>query len=268
MKKLQILILIKTFFEFIIILLFTGCSTEPIVIDPETTGDYYVFCELNPKYKQQQVLVGKTVPENYPIDVTDAVVTIQTDSQLVHFIYLGKGYYADIYTKLRVTAGTTYHLKVKLPNRNMITGIITTPGPFEILIPASGDTITHYLSRTLDTLALPRIEWSASTGVLFYVPQLYVDDDTISANEHSTNQTTAFMPELEPRISWNDSLSGEKIVAAKLVVIAYDSTHLPNYWHEDVLHERTNVIGGLGTFQSVSMTSERNFFLKIYMDWP
>ena len=284
---------IKYIFFLSLLILLLSCSLDPVVIDPETLGDYYVFCTLSPGYSHQEILVGKSVPEDLPVAITDAEVTIRSDSQSVMFTHIKNGLYRDENNDLKLNPGSTYTLDIKLQNGEQITGETTLPGTFDILYPHDGDTVQHFLSRTLDTLLLAHVGWLQSERAKFYSVYLKIEDDLIAGNLVSTFRSDVIIPELTPRFLWTDTLKCEIMTPALLYIFAHDSTQrFPGYsrcfldpytdftWKdledwiigfEDRIQgfdaDKIKLKGAIGVFNSIGM-SKKEINLKVTIDWP
>ncbi len=286
-------ILMKYIFIFYLFILFFSCSLDPVVIDPETLGDYYVFCTLSPGYSHQEVLLGKSVPEGLPVAITDAEVAICSDSQSVVLTHIKNGLYRDVNSNLKLNPGSTYTLEIKIQNGKQITGKTTLPGAFDILYPLTGDTIQHFLSRTLDTLLLAHVGWLQSEHAKFYSIYLKIEDDQMHGGLISTFRSDVIIPELTPNFSWIDTLKCEKLVQADLYVFARDSTErffgnsrhfLDNYtdytwedledwiigsedriWGFDA--DKIKLDGAIGVFNSIGM-AKHEICLNVKIDWP
>lgn len=211
----------------IIVAFFVSCSTEPIILEPESVGDYYAYCTLLTTGSTHQILLGKSVPENKPIDIGNAQVTIFADSERTNFSYMGNGIYQNIKNKLEVKPGRNYHLNIQLPDGKSITGETTVPNEFNILFPAEEDTVEYDVNNQADTLTMPKVSWKASTGALSYQLAFeFVENNNLKISDIpvSTLRTCTFMPELLA----NDIQDATKqsIVQATLYVAALDSFNL------------------------------------------
>ncbi len=272
-------------------ILFLACATNPVIDDPDTLGDYYVFCTLSPVYDKQELLFGKTVPEAMPQVFPNAEVIVNNDRQSVRFSYAGIDVYRDEGDELIVQNGGTYHLQIKVPNGKVITGTTTLPGPFEILNPQEGDTVQHFCSQKLDTLLMPRTSWSQSAGAKYYSMFLQPEDSTLFAQMTTTFRIKTILPDLYPYTSRISTLHGEIMTKANLTVLAYDSTKdfllTPRYYlhsyrdatseevwnwyvnrHRFGFDEKDNHLdGAIGVFNGIAV-ARKEFYLKIEIDWP
>lgn len=269
------------------------CSNQPIISSIEGVGDYYCFCTLDPDYTYQQVLVGKTVPESFPIDISDALVTIESTNQSVLFQYIGKGFYRDTEQPLKLVPGETYYLTVRLADGNLMTGKATMPDSFQILSPTKTDTVDHYLSTRLDTMLLPRVSWTKSAGARFYYLRLIFSDAEVQANPVFTHRNSVIFPELIPRRfnNFHEKITGEEIAKAEIIIVAMDSSRYEDFWYfrnyiprysdftvqeEDAvineifnsnIYQKTNVTGGLGVFKAKSVIKQK-VIIRVHKNWP
>ncbi|MBN2089381.1 DUF4249 family protein [candidate division KSB1 bacterium] len=276
----------------LVCLVVCSCSNQPIISSIEGVGDYYCFCTLDPDYTYQQVLVGKTVPESFPIDISDAMVTIESTNQSVLFHYIGKGFYRDTEQPLKLVPGETYYLTVRLADGNLMTGKATMPDSFQILSPTKTDTVDHYLSTRLDTMLLPRVSWTRSAGSRYYQVELHFNNTNIrGSNNVFTHRTSVFFPELhyDNRDPMRGQITGEEIFDAELKITAFDSTKYEYLWfgrdfiprysdftsqeaeivnnESHTIHNMTNVTGGLGTFKTKSIIKQ-NVIIRVHKNWP
>jgi len=280
----------KALFTITVSLLLFSCSLDSVVVDPDTLGDYFVFCTLAPSFEKQELLLGKTVPENLPVAITDASVIISDDTHSVIFSHTGSGIYRDVNRLLKIQAGNHYRLNITLDNGKIISGETVIPDNFNILVPSVGDTINHFLTSKLDTSSLCHVCWTESIGAKYYTVYLEINDKNITSTFINTFRQTALIPELLPKLSMSDSLKGEEIIPAKLYVFARDSTFnfFPNKrvfldfftdftekelaeWYNSYPwrfnEKRTNLKGAIGAFSGIS-SANTEIYLKVKMDWP
>ncbi len=203
---------------------FLACTLDPVVIDPENAGEYYVLCTLSAGSSRQKVRVGRSRPEHLPVDITDAQVGIYTDAQDVPFVHFKDGFYVENGEKLQVINGETYYLDVHMKNGDRISAETTIPGDFQILHPSSGDTVEHFVSMSLDTLLLDRIFWNDCSEAEHYRIMFDIRDPELNFQPVNTFKTNIFMPEIIA-YDWGKPLSGEKIIETTLYVFARGSTH-------------------------------------------
>ena len=280
----------RVLFVIVSFLISSSCSLEPVVIEPETLGEYFVFCTLTPTLEEQELLLGKTVPENLPVPIANARVIISDDTHSVKLSHVGSGVYRDVDRLLKIRAGIKYSLNIALSHGKTILGETIIPGDFEIIFPSKGDTINHFLTSKLDTSLLCHVRWTQSKAAKFYTLYLEINDKNITSTFINTFRNTAIIPELWPILSTPDSLTGEEIVSARLWVFARDSTFhfipqgrhfldfFTDYTEEELQEfynnsfrqfnrERTNLKGAIGAFCGISSASTE-ICLKIEFDWP
>jgi len=275
-----------------ILIMTLSCSLDPVIIDPESLGDYFVFCTLCPGFNHQSLLLVKTKPEKLPTEITDAVVTINSDIQSVQFTHIKKGVYQDVVQKLIVKSGMKYNLNIELTDGRIITGQTILPGHYKITSPSAGDTIQHFLSQKLDTLLLPHVKWTKSVGAKYYTVLLDLNDSLMTNKAVSTFRNDIIFPELIPKFSWGDTIECEKLVKTNLYVFARDSSarfipmtraFLDSFTDYTSMEEddwfngfqdkiqgydstKIKLYGAIGVFNGISMEKEE-IYMKVNIDW-
>jgi hypothetical protein len=273
-------------------LLVFNCSLEPVVIDPETIGDYYLFCTLAPTYSNHQLILGKSLPEILPEQITDATVVIKSENQTITMQHAEKGRYLDEMGELLVEPGEKYLLEVFRGNERIISGETQVPGPFSITSPCKGDTIQLNMSRTpADTSSLPLIQWTTSEHAKYYTAKLDIESEKIWGSFHNTYRKYMYLPDILPSFSYNESVQKEIVVPTKLYVFArdssfsfltYNSRRNWDYQFLDYTREQSEesnefypfsfdstkvkMTGALGAFSSIN-AAQILIYLKIHIDW-
>ncbi len=271
----------------LLLLLLSGfsCSLDPVVLDPEIRGDYFAYCTLSPTYPYQQVIVGKTFPEDYPEYYDDARVVIRYNDQAVSFESVGDGKYRDLNEQIKVLPETDYDLEVKFSSGNVLTAQTHVPGAFNIHV-SDGDTLNHFLSRAHDPLKSTRIAWSESRNCYYYTCMFtYIESDKFWSYKVDSFRQSIYLPSLGYR--YGETLYGHHVESATLFVVARDSSFVfrpqamrPNELYQDFLleeehrdaryfdskYEKMHFQGGMGVFNAVAMDSVR-IFLAIDADW-
>ena len=274
-----------------LLFLILACSTDPVVIQPETLGDYYAFCTLSPGYEYQEVLVGKAIPESKWLDIDDALVSIKDieSDNIVYFTHIINGVYRDIDRKLEILNSHSYYLKVLFSNGHVITGTTFAPDDFTILAPVPNDTIEYFMGIKLDTLKMAKVKWTKAEGAKFYSVFLQINDDMFNSVPVYTFQSQVYLPEIIPRFDWSSVIKDTVLVKSVLMVSAYDSTQSFNasrrafidgfvdfteeQWHESInsTSQRNNIQskikGGIGDFK-VALMASNEIVIKIFIDWP
>jgi len=290
--RLLIMKQIPYFLVFFLLLTLSGCSLEPKVIEPETLGNYYIFCTLAPTFDEHKLEIGKSLPEIMPEPVTDAEVYIRNSTKTVHLTHTQGSKYRDVNRELQIQPGETYYLDIFRDGHKIINGQTTLPGPFDILIPGNGDTVNYTLSRgAIDTLSFPQVKWSESHRAKYYSVNIKIDNDLVEGNVHNTFRRAIFFPDIVPKFSYQDSVKKTIIVPAQLYVFALDSSfvfmnfnarrfgenitdwtreeakeagkYYP-YWYDK---SKINLNGAAGAFNGISM-AKIDIFVKIKIDWP
>jgi hypothetical protein len=203
------------------------CSTDPIVIDPQNVGDYYVRSVISPNIAQQGVIIGKTVPENMPTDIHDAHVKFYSDDGTFDLQEFKPGQYLDIYYKMKICPGTKYLLSVTLPNGRQLLSGTTVPGSFNIMPHA--DTLEYEIQGKgfFAEYQAPSISWKQSKKALSYKLSIYKLNRTFIGRVE-TFDTTITLPYIYPiqTMQYDATLPSIKIEAL-LEIMAQDSSYLP-----------------------------------------
>jgi hypothetical protein len=287
------LILFKKNLLFLLFLLLSlaACSLDPIVIEPDTIGDYYLFCTLAPTFKKHQLILGKSLPEVMPEMIEDARVILKSNDQLISMTHTGNGRYFDTSGELVVEPGEKYSLNVLRDGEQIIYGETLVPGPFSITSPCERDTIQLDLSRIpADTSSLPLVLWTPSARAKYYTVTVKMNSDDVWGSFHSTYRNQMYFPDIIPHFSYRETVKKEILVPATLYVFARDSSFvfLPynlrnnsDYHFLDFTKEqddrmefypfsfdttRVKMKGALGAFSSISADS-LFIYLKININW-
>ncbi|MGH7449713.1 MAG: DUF4249 family protein [bacterium] len=142
----------------------TGCSTDPVVVDPSAFEKLYVFGVLSPSSKQQEIYLSVTQFEGNPKPVNDARVCIVGAAGEINLALIGNGLYRDQNSRLQVAPGNTYQLHIKLSNGNEVNGKTTIPTSFRILRPATGDSFKVEQVSPNTKLIRPETNWTIASG--------------------------------------------------------------------------------------------------------
>ena len=269
-----------------------SCSLDPIISDRESLGDFYAYSSLITG-KRVQVLLGKTVPENPPVDIDNARVTMGYDSFTVPLSYAGDGLYCDINDELIVQPGQDYELSILLPDKKTIEGKTTIPGTFDIIYPTENDTVFYDQTQPSDTLRFPKISWSESEGAHAYVLSLQIENDDsfqVFSTCVTTFRTQTFLPEI---ILNADQILKREITAKGYITVAavdsftilppclrsflpalYDYDSLTTYrdisakylqeYNDNQARPSSNLTNALGVFNSIHLV-RREIWLKIFI---
>ena len=106
-------------------------------IDYEPELNVFALLILNNQQKIVRVEHSYRIEEYMPESegITNAQVTIRSDSQTVQFEHAGEGNYRDAGNSLLLIPGTTYHLEVEVPDGRELTGSCIMPAKPEIINP-------------------------------------------------------------------------------------------------------------------------------------
>jgi len=264
------------YFSISISLFLISCSTDPLVLNPEALGDYYIRSKISPNLDRQGVIVGKTIPENMPIDITNAIITISSENQSVCFDEIEAGIYVDTQKQLKVLPGNFYTIDAKFPDGHLMNGRTTVPDEFQFITSSIKDTLVYILldkgNYFSNEIIAPEIAWSKSEHALSY-ELLIVEKEGIKGRI-TTIDTSVVLPSLYPiqnlqldtTISWID-------LAVIIEVVAHDSSFLAypdknkssdeNIQIENLADklqlsygQNTNVNGGIGFFASFTTITD------------
>ena len=246
---------IITFLIFTVSLLLSGlrCTTDPVVIDPQTLGDYYVYSVISPNIDQQGAIVGKTIPENMPYDISGALVQIHGDDGTFALKEYKPGIYIDMDNTLRIIPAVKYFLTVMLPNGRRLSGETTVPGRFNILNHA--DSLDYTIRGTGDSAEyqVPCISWTRSANAYDYNLSITNVKKEWDSGGFATSDTTVSMPILYSFNAMRDdtTISSMKIETA-IKITARDSSYQSCFKSISLLtgEQNTNITGGKGYFTS------------------
>jgi len=205
-----------------------GCSTDPILVDPDSLGEYYLNCKISPGISQQTVWIGKTVPEFMPQDIEGAKVIIQSDDQSVVLAPGKAGEYIDVSSNLIVAPGKRYQISALLPDGAFLTAHTVVPVQCKLL--SSTDTLQYIVDipntpYTLpDRLAriAPLIRWTRSEHGFSY-------RITFGSSLSSTVDTSLTLPWAKELIPQSEIIPSSMVSyrAVSLAITVFDSTYLP-----------------------------------------
>ncbi len=142
----------------------TGCSTDPVVVDPSAFEKLYVLGVLSPSSKQQEIYLSMTQFEGNPKPVNDAHVRIVGSTGEINLALAGNGLYRDQNNLLQVAPGNTYQLHIKLSNGNEANGKTTIPTSFRILRPTADDSFKVEQVSPYTKLIRPETNWTIASG--------------------------------------------------------------------------------------------------------
>jgi len=213
-----------------------SCTTDPVLTDPDSFREYFVFSTLTPKAEHQQVVLCRMLPENLPGRVTDAEVHIRCGQKIVRLEYDRDFLYRDKEKNLLLVPGETYFLNIRLKNGTELTGSTMIPGSFSITSPCPGDTLEYHLFPESDRRMIfpDSIRFSnVCSDARFYRFWMDVRIYGYQALDFETAHIPAPYPEIMV-LSGDFQQQGmdENIVQSGILnVVAFDSTHrmTPNW---------------------------------------
>ena len=248
---------------------FCGCTLEPVFIDPDSLGDYYIYARLSNTYDEQSVYIEKTIPENQSRYVPDAKVSIRYDSTTIKFIYFQDGYYRENGPeKLAVIPGKKYELYAQFSDGHSLTATTVVPDFPEILYPAQGDTVIQdFTKRDVQDSTLAPIRWKQSRNALMYKITLLPKDGFVWSLDENYHGTGGVIPHL-----WLTSSAEKKnIYETDLYLFAINGIDSdPRYGHnndekgDDWISDlnNPNITGGIGYFISMSYQKQQLFIKR------
>ncbi len=215
-------------------LLYLSCSLDPVVIDPDTLSEYYLFCCIDPSYTEQIVLAGKAIPESMPEAVTNAKITLSCRDQTILLSHTHDGVYKNSINKFTVNPNDTCRLEMFIDSQMVASGAVQMPGPFEIIYPQPDDTITieYPHSWPIDTTGRPKFKWQPSARALYYNIDLKLPHELYQGSFYSTFFTSTYVPEFYHSMDRADNeVCSDTTITVPLTIVAVDSTFrfIPNY---------------------------------------
>lgn len=163
----------KHYFEIklalIVLLFLTSCTEQSVSpnIDYQPELNVFALLILNNQQKIVRVERSYRVDEYLPEDtgISNAQISISSESQNVQFQSVGQGNYRDVDNALLLSPGVTYNLLVKVPDGRQVTGRCIMPGKPKIIIPESSQEVRAY--QPLE------IKWQAGNFAHRYICVLY-----------------------------------------------------------------------------------------------
>ncbi|MBD3375036.1 DUF4249 family protein [candidate division KSB1 bacterium] len=260
MRVLICLILLSTF---------CACTLEPIFIDPDSLGDYYIYARLSNTYDEQPVYIEKTIPENQSRYVPDAKVWISYDSTIIRFIYFQDGYYRENGPgKLKVIPGMKYDLHAQFSDGHSLTATTVVPDIPEILYPVQGDTVIQdFTKRKVQDSTLAPIRWKQSRNALRYKIILIPKDGFLWSLVGSYQGTSGVIPHLRLTSSAEKNNTYETdlyLFAINGIDFDLNNGHNSDEKGDDWISDlnNPNITGGIGYFISMSCQKQQLFIKR------
>lgn len=214
-----------TIILFINLLAIISCKNDPIVLEPESLGLYYLKCRIAPSVTQAGAVLGFINPESIPIDTKGANVIISGEGQQVKLVEIKPGFYQDSDALLTIKPKGEYKIKATLPDGSVLSGKSFVPGPFNIIKNSNNDTLeyivkTTSLGNSSEIFIPPKISWTKSQHALSYT--------MFFKESKSSVDTTVYLPETVGTNYFRkhpDATSYFEKVG--ITITAYDSSRLP-----------------------------------------
>ncbi|MBN2412252.1 hypothetical protein JXQ31_11215 [candidate division KSB1 bacterium] len=218
------------FLKFFILCIFASCSHDPILIDPDSMGTYYLLGVISPHVSPCGVVVGYSLPESIPDDLSGVSVICSGNGRSVTFAEQRPGVYWEEPTQLEVAPGKRYDITARINREKTLRGFTFVPGDFQILKSGLPDTFVYILRGynqdwyplfSISEYGPPEIQWSASEHAFVY---------SLSINRFSgisSFDTTSFLPAIRDEKNVQDQGITEWTEKYQIKITAYDSTYLP-----------------------------------------
>lgn len=204
-----------------------SCTTDPILVNPDLSGDYFVRCKIWPGIEKVGAVVGKTRPQDISVDISGAVVAITHNNQSTILSEYQAGFYIDQVKEIKVVSGEKYSILVNLPDGHVLSGDTFVPGDFSIH--STSDTLLYVIQQFNNQIYESHPEplfWNISQNAFCYGVAFF-DPSSLFGSYVPTFKTTGYLPDQDDVFSdlTETILIEERIIA----VTAYDSTFLPGY---------------------------------------
>ncbi|MBD3376031.1 hypothetical protein GF406_13425, partial [candidate division KSB1 bacterium] len=201
-----------------------ACTTDPILVNPDLAGDYFVKCKIWPGCKVG-ALVGKTRPQDISIDISGAQVVISNSDHSVMLSELKPGFYMDRDNALKIIPGKEHNLKVTLPDGHVMTAKTFIPSAFQ-LFETPDDTLLYLFQRIYNPYQIiyeaqpESASWSKSDHTLAY-------RFTLFHYSCYSFQTINSLPLIPVESIFSSETISSLIKRCAISITAYDSTFLP-----------------------------------------
>lgn len=209
------------------------CTNDPVVLQPESLGLYYLECRIAPESHQTGAILQFLNPEAMPTDVEGAKVTIAGGGQQMSFLEIKPGVYKNNGNLLTIKPAVEYYLTATLSDGFVLSARTMVPGHFKMLINPT-DTLEYMvktvgLGHSLNIFIPPKISWTKSQHALSYTLQLKTTKSTVD--------TTVFLPEIGMTDYFGENPEATVFVEkAAITITAHDSSYLPYQNSYDYYH--------------------------------
>ncbi len=208
-----------------------SCTHDPILVDPDSMGTYYLFSKISAYITPIGAVVGYSLPETMPEDVSGAVVTLSSNGQSAVLDELQPGVYADEQEQVDIVPGERYDISARINDDVLLYAHTYIPGEFRLLKEDMPDTLDYiykgftqkyYPYFSISEYVSPQIRYSKSEHAFWYSIGIFY-------NGIASFDTCSVLPAIE-HASLKDTLVSEWTEKIKIKITAFDSTFLP-YQH-------------------------------------
>ncbi len=221
----------------VFVLLHLSCTHDPILVDPDSMGTYYLISQISPNISPNGAVVGYSLPETMPEDVSGAEVTLAGNGQNVVLSELQPGVYADDQKMVDVVPGERYDISARINEDVLLYAHTYLPGDFFVLKENMPDTLVYLLKglyyKRFDSFLFfvkevepPLIKWSNSEHAFVYQLTWHADKKSETLDSF---QTSSYLPaNYYPRYKhFDDPEYCEWDSTCVFSITAFDSTYLP-----------------------------------------
>ncbi len=205
-----------------------SCTHDPILVDPDSMGTYYLISQISPDISPNGAVVGYSLPETMPEDVSGAVVTLSGNNQSAVLDELQPGVYGDEQEQVDIIPGQRYDISARINKDVLLYAYTYLPGEFRLLKEEMPDTLEYiykgytqkyYPYFSISEYVSPQIRYSKSENAFWY---------SIRMNYYgiSSFDSNSMLPAFK-HASTRDTLVSEWTEQIRLSIVAYDSTNLP-----------------------------------------
>jgi len=223
----------RCFFLLLILFIALRCTHDPVLIDPNSLGVYYLKGNISPNEPNCRVVIGHALPERMPEDLHNVAMICSGGGQSVAFTEQDFCIYQDKPTPLLVIPGQRYDISALTTDGVTLHAHTYVPGEFKLLKANLPDTleyiiagyeIDYYPFFIIQDYTLPVIEWMPSNHAFVYKIDMDKSEALYSFTQSShlpllSNWGNEYI--LNPEIR-------EWVQNCQVQVTAYDSTRLPS----------------------------------------
>ncbi len=206
-----------------------SCTHDPILVEPDSMGTYYLISQISPDISPNGAVVGYALPETISEDVSGAVVTLSGNGQSVVLDELQPGVYADEQEQVDIVPGQRYDISARINKDVLLYAYTYLPGEFRLLKEDMPDTLEYIVQGFIDGGGTyffptiydpPQIKWTKSKYAFSYSVH-------INYNGIASYDTVSSLPGVSSLKGINDPNQIMWTEKYLLTIIAKDSTFLP-----------------------------------------